>query len=137
MGLGIGIGALAGTAGGLAVGLVDVSSQRPGLGNIMVRDTLYGSVLGGLMGMAAGGLATIKTENGEDVALGTSIGALCGAALGIVLGIIEGTQIQDDYYSMNEERNGKALARPWNLNLRVVRDSKGDRAYVPVLTHRF
>ena len=135
----VGISAIVGTVGGLAVGFYDLSLEDPGVGSIVLRDCLYGSGLGGLVGALAGGIAVIDSENGEDVALGASIGILSGAVLGIVIGFIEGPRIVRDYsLRQDEDDDGTFAYRPsWNFGLSMVKDQHQKWVYVPTLTHRF
>ncbi|MBX2810728.1 MAG: hypothetical protein KTR25_02915, partial [Myxococcales bacterium] len=74
-----GISALVGAGTGIAIGLFDLKSNRPGVGGIMLRDTLYGTLLGGLVGLTVGGIVALNGGEGEDLALGASIGSLVGA----------------------------------------------------------
>ncbi len=135
----IGIGALSGTVGGLAVGLYDLNLEKPGVGGIVLRDTLYGTVLGGLVGAVAGGLAVIDSDNGEDVVLGASVGSLSGAALGIVMGFIEGPRIVENYYSLNDEFEQKEILSKfaWDMGVKMVKDKNHRWAYIPVVNVNF
>jgi len=137
MGIGMGVGAIAGSLGGLAVGLYDLSLEKPGVGRIVMRDSLYGSCLGMLVGAVAGALFVIKSDDWEDVALGASIGSLSGAAIGIAIGFIEGPKIVNRYSrdELSQKRYGSIPA--WSLGLNVVKDSNKQPAYIPVLTKRF
>lgn len=87
---GTGIGALAGGALGLTLGIVDMSRNTPGYGAVILRDTVYGTAFGAAAGGLVGTLTYIGSKHGEDVLLGASVGALVGAAAGVVLGIVEG-----------------------------------------------
>ncbi len=88
-------GALVGGVSGLVLGIVDVADDRPGVGNLVLRDTLYGA----LFGLAAGGLAgtaiAIESEDWETVPFAGAIGIVSGAALGVVVGVFEGRRIVD------------------------------------------
>lgn len=86
---GTGIGALAGGALGLTLGIVDMNKNTPGYGAIVLRDTVYGSAFGAGAGGIIGLLALISTKEGEHVLLGASVGALVGAVAGVVLGVVE------------------------------------------------
>jgi hypothetical protein len=87
---GLGIGALAGSAIGLTLGIVDVSQDKHGRNGYVMRDGLYGALLGAILGGIAGGLAAISSEKGEHVLLGSSIGVLSGTCLGMGVGFVEG-----------------------------------------------
>ncbi len=135
----LGVGALTGTVGGLAIGLYDLNLEKPGLGGIVLRDTLYGTVLGGLVGAVAGGLAVISSSNGEDIVFGASIGSLCGAVLGVAMGFIEGPRIVDGYYSSNSESEQKEVLSTfaWDMGITTVKDKNNRLAYIPVVNINF
>jgi hypothetical protein len=94
-----GIGALAGTGIGLGIGMLDLGAQRPGVGAIVLRDTLYGTVLGAAVGAVTGGILWLADGSGRDMLLGASIGSLIGAGVGLVVGFIEGPRIVADHTS--------------------------------------
>jgi len=135
----LGIGALTGTVGGLAIGLYDLNLEKPGVGGIVLRDTLYGTLLGGLVGAVAGGLAVIDSDQGEDIALGASIGSLSGAVVGVVMGFIEGPKIVDSYYSSHEESEQKEILAKfnWDIGMKVVQDKSHRRVCIPTVNVRF
>lgn len=137
LGISMGVGAIVGTLGGLGVGLYDLSLDNPGVGSIVLRDTLYGTGLGGLVGAVAGGLFVIKSDDWEDVALGTSVGSLVGAALGIAMGFIEGPRIIDRYSKEETGEPNVAAAPNWGLSMKVLKDRNNNPVYLPVLTKRF
>lgn len=137
IGTSMGVGAIAGTLGGLAVGMYDLSLDNPGTGNIVLRDTVLGTGLGALVGTVAGGLFAIDSGNAEDMALGASVGSLCGAAIGAVIGFIEGPKIVERRSKQDHSANALACLPTWSMDFRVVRDTKNGLAYVPVLTKRF
>jgi hypothetical protein len=105
--LGVGIGALSGAALGLLLGFSDLADDRPGMGNIVLRDMDYGGGFGALVGLIAGGLAVIKTHEPEHIAFGAALGALSGIGVGLVVGLIEGRRIVD---SPQHRYSGKAFA---------------------------
>lgn len=88
VGLGVGVGALAGTGFGLMLGFMDQGGVRAG--RYIPRDMMAGTGLGGLVGVIAGGIAAAAKNDGERVAYGASIGVLAGAGLGLITGIVEG-----------------------------------------------
>ena len=88
--LGAGIGAIAGSAIGLTLGIVDMAQDKPHRHGYVMRDGLLGAGFGAVVGGLAGGLAAISTKHGENILLGSSIGVLSGTVLGMTLGIIEG-----------------------------------------------
>lgn len=91
--LSTGIGALSGAGFGLLTGMLDLGEDRPGIGSVILRDTLYGTLFGGGIGLISGGLAVLSTDNWEHMALGMCIGALSGVGVGILFGILEGSLI--------------------------------------------
>jgi hypothetical protein len=93
VGLGTGIGALAGTGVGLGLGAADLGSRHPGVGGIMLRDTLYGVTLGGLAGALGGGISAISQHEGEHVLFGAAVGGVSGAGIGLIIGAIEGPRL--------------------------------------------
>src|SRR4029450_8540628 len=75
---GAGIGALAGGALGLSLGITDMVNETPGRGYFILRDGGYGLGFGAVTGAIAGGLAAVSTKHAENIAFGASIGALVG-----------------------------------------------------------
>lgn len=88
VGLGLGIGALAGTGVGLMFGLMDKGGVRAG--RYIPRDMFYGAGLGLVVGAISGGIAAAATDDMEKIAFGGAVGILSGAGVGIITGIIEG-----------------------------------------------
>ncbi len=140
LGISLGVGAIAGTLGGIGVGFYDLSLEQPGVGSIVMRDTLWGTGLGALVGGVAGALFIIDSGNGRDAALGASIGSLVGAAAGVVIGFIEGPKIVERY-SQNPRayyaENAGIDMPEWSFGFRVKREKNNGHAYVPMLTKRF
>jgi hypothetical protein len=89
---GAGIGALAGGALGLTLGITDMASETPGRGYYILRDGGYGMGFGIVAGGIAGGIAAVSSKDGEKILFGAAIGALVGTAAGVVLGIVEGSR---------------------------------------------
>jgi hypothetical protein len=89
---GTGIGALAGGALGLSLGIVDMSRNTPGYGAVILRDTVYGAAFGAAAGGIVGTLALVSTKEAEHILLGAAVGALAGATAGVALGIVEGNR---------------------------------------------
>jgi hypothetical protein len=89
---GTGIGALAGGALGLSLGIVDMSRNTPGYGAVILRDTVYGASFGAAAGGIVGVLAMVSTKKAEHILLGSAVGALFGATAGVALGIVEGNR---------------------------------------------
>jgi hypothetical protein len=103
---GLGIGALSGGVIGLALGFVDLEDDRPGMGNIALRDMLYGALFGLVVGGIVGGIAVISTEDAEHILFGAALGTMFGTLAGLVVGIIEGRRIVD---SPQHRYPGRAL----------------------------
>jgi len=137
VGISAGIGALAGTLSGVAVGLYDLSRDKPGVGSIVMRDTLYGSGLGTLAGAVYGALFVIMTRNWQDVALGSAAGCLSGAVIGMVVGFFEGPGIVEQPFKKVSSEEARGLLPLWSLSLRVVRDRHNRLACIPLLSRRF
>src|SRR5256885_7454447 len=61
LGIGAGIGALAGGGLGLALGIGDMAAETPGRGYYVLRDGGYGLVFGAAAGAIAGGVAALSS----------------------------------------------------------------------------
>jgi len=115
---GIGIGALAGSAIGLTLGIVDLSQRHPGRNGYVMRDGLYGAGLGALLGSIAGGLAALSSKKGEHILLGGSIGVLSGTCLGMGIGFFDGY-------------------RKASISVAPVQQADGSVTFVPAMAGRF
>jgi hypothetical protein len=89
---GAGIGALAGGALGLSLGITDMVNETPGRGYFILRDGGYGLGFGAVTGAIAGGIAAVGSKKPEHILFGASIGALVGTGVGVILGVIEGNR---------------------------------------------
>jgi hypothetical protein len=105
--LGAGIGALSGAALGLGLGFLDLADDRPGMGNIALRDMAYGGGFGAVVGLIVGGLVVIKTRDAEHIPFGAAVGALSGIGVGLIVGLIEGRRIVN---SPQHRYSGKGIA---------------------------
>jgi hypothetical protein len=128
--LGVGVGALSGAGLGLVLGFVDLADDRPGMGNIVLRDMDYGGGFGAVVGLIAGALTVIKTHEPEHIALGTAIGALSGVGAGLIVGLIEGRRIVN---SPAHRYSGKRLTP----TLFAVEDARQQRTLSVGATGRF
>lgn len=124
---GLGIGALGGGAIGLTLGFIDLDDDRPGMGNIALRDMLYGAIFGMAVGGIVGALVLISSEDPEHIVFGAALGTLTGTLAGLVVGIIEGRRIVD---SPQHRYPGRGLGPSFAL----TRDSGGN--LTPVLGAR-
>jgi hypothetical protein len=115
---GAGIGALAGSALGLTLGIIDMAQDKPGRNGYVMRDGLYGAGLGAVLGSIAGGLAAIASKKGEHVLLGGSIGVLSGAVFGMGVGFVEGY-------------------RKYSVAVAPIENKDGSLAFIPAVTGRF
>lgn len=88
VGLGVGIGSLAGTGFGLMLGLLDHGGVRAG--RYIPRDMMAGAGLGAAVGAISGGIAAAAANDAERVVFGASVGVLAGAGLGLLTGVITG-----------------------------------------------
>jgi hypothetical protein len=123
---GSGIGALAGGALGLGLGIVDLNRNTPGYGAVILRDTVYGAAFGAGAGGIVGALALVSTKNGEHILLGAAVGALLGAMAGVALGIVEGNR------AVSRSRSQPAQARP-TLTVAAARGLDGQVLWMPAL----
>jgi hypothetical protein len=89
---GAGIGALAGGALGLGLGITDMVNETPGRGYFILRDGGYGLGFGAATGAIAGGIAAVSTKRPENILFGASIGGLVGTGVGVILGVVEGNR---------------------------------------------
>jgi hypothetical protein len=128
VGLGAGIGALAGTGVGLGLGAADLASDRPGVGGIVLRDTLYGCGLGGLSGALGGGISAIVQQDGEHVLFGAAVGAVAGAGIGLIIGLIEGPRM------VKSARHRAMSIRP---NIAALRDVDRQKVWTLGAVTRF
>jgi energy-converting hydrogenase Eha subunit A len=127
---GAGIGALAGSAIGLTLGIVDVTQDKPGRTRFVLRDMLYGEGFGATVGVIAGGLTAISTKKPEHILLGASIGVLSGAVLGGVFGFIEGRHTRA-HGSLDTDN------RRFALSVVPVVEASGKLAFLPALSGRY
>jgi hypothetical protein len=109
------------------------------VGSIVLRDTLWGAGLGGLVGAVAGGLFILHSGQSRDVALGASVGSLVGAAAGVVIGFIEGPRIVERSSGGSRAQPGgePPVAMPtWRFGVDVRKEPNG-HAYIPTLAWNF
>lgn len=129
---GAGVGALSGLGLGLTLGIVDVSSQPPATGWLVLRDIGYGTGLGALAGTAVGALFLIDSGEPKDLLTGAAIGALVGAGAGAVFGVIEGASA-----SKKRERNANAALEPGVRMRLTVTTARGSGVLMPALAGEF
>jgi hypothetical protein len=127
---GTGIGALAGGALGLSLGIVDMSRNTPGYGAVILRDTVYGAAFGAAAGGIVGTLALVSTKKSEHILLGAAVGALFGATAGVALGIVEGNRAIDQSRTQTR-RDG------FTLTLAAAPGVAGDLVWMPALGRLF
>jgi hypothetical protein len=87
---GAGIGALAGGALGLSLGITDMVNETQGRGHFILRGGGLGLGFGAATGAIAGGLAAVGSHKPEHILFGAGIGGLVGTGVGLVLGVVEG-----------------------------------------------
>lgn len=125
---GAGIGALAGGALGLAIGIADVTAQLPGRASLVLRDTAYGTWFGAVAGGIVGGLVALSSDHdAEAILLGGAVGALGGAGLGIAVGFVEASGYSRSYRQ----------ATTWAPTLALAPAARQGVAIVPALAGRF
>lgn len=130
---GIGIGALSGGVLGLTLGFVDLADDQPGMGNIALRDMVYGAGFGAIAGAITGALVVIKSHDGEHILFGAAIGTLAGTALGLAVGIFEGRRITTSPQHRYSGKNERKL----DLAFSSTRDQHGQLVWLPGLSGRF
>ena len=108
VGLGVAIGAISGAAGGLAIGLADLSDGRSGMGAIVLRDTWYGTLLGVTVGAIVGAVRVMHSGEGEDILVSMAWGAVIGAPVGIGVGFAEAA-LRDDVAHTEAPRYARGL----------------------------
>jgi hypothetical protein len=121
---GTGIGALSGGVLGLTLGIVDMARDTPGLGAIVLRDTVYGTAFGAGAGAIVGTLFLVSSKEPEHILLGASIGALVGAGAGVALGIVEGNR-------------SRARRAPVTAALAPLPDLAGRLVWMPAVQGRY
>jgi len=87
--VGAGIGALAGGALGLTLGLVSSDPASQGRSYLIVREMGRGGQFGFLAGGIVGLLVWAGNDKPESILFGAAIGTLSGTALGLLLGSVE------------------------------------------------
>ncbi len=130
VGLGLGIGSLAGAAFGISVGFAD-RPESPGA-RYVTRDMLAGSAFGGVVGAIGGGISAAVQNNAEHVLFGATIGVLAGAGLGIITGIVEGQTHESK--STRVTTAGRLHLRP---DLMLTRTVNGSNVLTPGVVGRF
>jgi len=123
---GTGIGALAGGALGLTLGILDMNRNTPGYGAVILRDTVYGAGFGAVAGGIVGTLTFISTDESEHILLGASVGALVGAAAGVVLGVLEGNKALEE----NAPRTSM-------VTVTAARGAEGGLVWMPTFLGRY
>ncbi len=124
---GTGIGALAGGAVGLSLGIVDMSRNTPGYGAVILRDTVYGAAFGGAAGGIVGTLALVSTKKPEHILLGAAVGALFGATAGVALGIVEGNR------AIERSRPPQASRSPFTFTVAAASGADSRLVWMPAL----
>jgi hypothetical protein len=117
------IGALAGGALGLGLGITDMVNETQGRGYYILRDGGYGLGFGVAAGAIVGGLTAIGSKRPERIAAGGAIGGLIGSGAGLVLGIVE---------SQRSWQPAKVA-----LTFLPSEDSAGKLAWMPALIGRY
>jgi len=86
---GAGIGALAGGALGLTLGLTSTDAASQGRAYLITREMNRGGQFGLLTGAIVGGLVALSNDHPEHILLGAAIGTLGGTAAGLLVGSLE------------------------------------------------
>ena len=133
IGFSAGIGALSGAGLGITLGWLDLGMDD-GRAHLVMRDTLYGTLFGGLTGVVAGSLFILRSGEGEDALLGATIGTLSGAGLGLVIGFVDGYGV---FGRRRDCASGQCSARRYSPSLATTADVHGSLIVSPGLTGRF
>jgi len=124
---GAGIGALAGGALGLTLGLVSTDAASQGRAYLIMREMNRGGQFGLLAGGIVGGLVALGNNHPEHILLGAAIGTLSGTVTGLLVGSVE--------------RNPWAAPRLGQVALQVgvtpLQGARGDLSFGPSLLGRF
>lgn len=131
VGLGLGIGSLAGAGIGITLGIAGASGA-PG-GRYVARDLLAGAGFGATIGAISGGISAIVKSDAEHVLAGAAIGTLAGAGLGIITGIVQGQRHGRESRTATTTTAGFSIAP----TLAMARDVRGSSALMPTLAGRF
>ncbi len=127
-----GIGALTGSAVGIGLGVMDLSIDQPGRARLVLRDTAYGATFGLFAGAATGGLAALKTNEGEHVLFGMAIGTIAGAGLGLAVGFIEGERVVDRRARQRDRDHRRGLT----ASVSTTEDVAGGLVWMPSIAGR-
>jgi len=124
---GAGIGALAGGALGLTLGIVSTDAASQGRAYLIMREMNRGGQFGLLAGGIVGGLVALGNDHPEHILLGAAIGTLSGTAVGLLVGSLE--------------RNPWAPPRVGPVAMQVgvtpLQGVRGDLSFGPSLLGRF
>jgi hypothetical protein len=89
LGLGAGIGALAGAGVGVTLGVVDAARTDEPIGKLVLSNMGSGATFGTVLGAVGGGVSWLSGNEAEHILYGAGIGTLAGAGVGLVFAIIE------------------------------------------------
>jgi len=124
---GAGVGALAGGALGLTLGLTSTDPASQGRSYLIMREMNRGGQFGLLAGAIVGGLVALGNNHPEHILLGAAIGTLSGTAAGLLVGSLE--------------RNPWAAPRLGPVAMQVgvapLQDARGALSFGPNLVGRF
>lgn len=124
---GAGIGALAGGALGLTLGLVSTDAASQGRGYLIMREMNRGGQFGLLAGGIVGVLVALGNDHPEHILLGAAIGTLSGTVAGLLVGSVE--------------RNPWAVPRVGPVALQIgvtpLQGARGALSFGPGLLGRF
>lgn len=89
----VGYGAIGGTFVGLGIGTYELTQEYTGTGAVVLRDMQLGSLLGILVGFAAGLISYSESDDWDDVGRGVAWGNMGGILLGGIYGFIEAPRV--------------------------------------------
>jgi len=120
-------GLLVGAGLGLAMGAVDASNGKKGIGALVLRDMKMGGNFGSIIGLIAGGIKSMNKNDSRYLGDSISWGYLGGALAGVGVAFIE-----------NQKPPSKMSSNP-NFNNSVVfmQDSKNNSYPAYAASYRF
>ena len=128
LGLGAGIGALAGAGVGVTLGFVDSArTQRP-IGRVVIANVWGGTSFGTLLGAVAGMVSWLSKDDPEHILFGAAIGTLVGAGAGLGFAIIEANRRSDRAISQ---------ASPIRVTVGAASQVGGSLCLLPSLVGRY
>lgn len=89
LGIGAGVGALVGAGVGITLGAVDAGRDDEPFAGLLLKTATAGATFGTALGLVAGAVSWLSSNEAEHILFGGAIGTLAGAAVGAGLAVIE------------------------------------------------